>query len=74
MDGRDERAQGLSVYALRTGAVVAGSALVMLGGAFLPSQVFLILPYPLAIVALVVVARKADYRRALLVPWFKGTR
>jgi simple sugar transport system permease protein len=27
-------AQGLSVYALRTGAVVAGSALMALGGAF----------------------------------------
>ena len=126
-------AQGLSVYALRTGAVVAGSALMALGGAFLtmsafdafffgmvngrgwicialtvfaswrpgkallgallfgafdafqvrlqtqvgaflPSQVFLMLPYLLAIVALVLVARKADYPRALLVPWFKGTR
>jgi simple sugar transport system permease protein len=126
-------AQGLSVYALRTGAVVAGSALMAMGGAFLtmsafdafffgmvngrgwicialtvfaswrpgkallgallfgafdafqvrlqtqvgaflPSQVFLMLPYILAIVALVVVARKADYPRALLVPWFKGAR
>jgi simple sugar transport system permease protein len=126
-------AQGLSVYALRTGAVVAGSALMALGGAFLtmsafdafffgmvngrgwicialtvfaswrpgkallgallfgafdafqvrlqtqvgafiPSQVFLMLPYLLAIVALVLVARKADYPRAMLVPWFKGTR
>ena len=27
-----------------------------------------------AIVALVVVARKADYPRALLIPWFKGSR
>ena len=126
-------AQGLSVYALRTGAVVAGSALMALGGAFLtmsafdafffgmvngrgwicialtvfaswrpgkallgallfgafdayqvrlqtqvgaflPSQVFLMLPYLFAIVALVVVARKADYPRAMLIPWFKGTR
>jgi hypothetical protein len=25
-------------------------------------------------VALVLVARKADYPRAMLVPWFKGTR
>jgi simple sugar transport system permease protein len=126
-------AQGLSVYALRTGAVVAGSAIMALGGAFLtmsafdafffgmvngrgwicialtvfaswrpgkallgallfgsfdafqvrlqtqvgafvPSQVFLMLPYFFAIVALVLVARKADYPRALLVPWFRGAR
>jgi general nucleoside transport system permease protein len=126
-------AQGLSVYGLRTGAVVAGSALMAMGGAFLtmsafdafffgmvsgrgwicialtvfaswrpgkallgallfgafdayqvrlqtqvgaflPSQVFLMLPYFFAIVALVLVARKADYPRALLVPWFKGAR
>ena len=32
------------------------------------------LPYLLAIVALVLVARKADYPRAMLIPWFKGTR
>jgi ABC-type uncharacterized transport system permease subunit len=43
-------------------------------GAFLPSQVFLMLPYFFAIVALVLVARKADYPRALLIPWFKGAR
>jgi simple sugar transport system permease protein len=43
-------------------------------GAFLPSQVFLMLPYLLSITALVMVARKADYPRALLVPWFKGQR
>ena len=126
-------AQGLSVYGLRTGAVVVGSALMAMGGAFLtmsafdafffgmvngrgwicialtvfaswrpgkallgallfgafdayqvrlqtqvgaflPSQVFLMLPYLFAIVALVVVARKADYPRAMLIPWFKGTR
>ena len=126
-------AQGLSVYGLRIGAIVAGSALMALGGAFLtmsafdafffgmvngrgwicialtvfaswrpgkallgallfgafdafqvrlqtevgaflPSQVFLMLPYLLSIAALVIVARKADYPRALLVPWFKGTR
>jgi simple sugar transport system permease protein len=126
-------AQGLSVYGLRIGAVVAGSALMALGGAFLtmsafdafffnmvagrgwicialvvfaswqpgkallgallfgafdafqvrlqievgaflPSQVFLMLPYFLSIAALVMVARKADYPRALLAPWFKGQR
>jgi len=126
-------AQGLSVYGLRIGAVVVGSALMAMGGAFLtmsafdafffgmvngrgwicialtvfaswrpgkallgallfgafdafqvrlqtqvgaflPSQVFLMLPYFFAIVALVLVARKADYPRALLMPWFKGAR
>ncbi len=126
-------AQGLSVYALRMGAVVAGSALMALGGAFLtmsafdafffgmvngrgwicialvifaswrpgkallgallfgafdalqirlqtevgafvPGQVFLMAPYVLSIIALVVVARRADYPRALLSPWFKGQR
>jgi simple sugar transport system permease protein len=126
-------AQGLSVYGLRIGAVVAGSALMALGGAFLtmsafdafffemvngrgwicialvifaswqpfkallgallfgafdafqlrlqteigdvvPSQVFLMLPFLLSIAALVVAARRADYPRALLQPWFKGQR
>ncbi len=126
-------AQGLSVRALRIGAVVAGSALMALGGAFLtmsafdafffgmvngrgwicialvvfaswqpgkallgallfgafdafqirlqaeigqvvPGQVFLMLPYLLSILALVLVARKADYPRALLQPWTKGQR
>ena len=126
-------AQGLSVMGLRIGAVVAGSALMALGGAFLtmsafdafffgmvngrgwicialvvfaswqpgkallgallfgafdafqirlqaqigqvvPGQVFLMLPYLLSIVALVLVARRADYPRALLQPWTKGQR
>jgi general nucleoside transport system permease protein len=126
-------AQGLSVAGLRMGAVVAGSALMALGGAFLtmstfdafffgmvggrgwicialtvfaswqpvkalfgallfgafdafqvrlqtevgalvPSQIFLMLPYLLSIAALVIVARRADYPRALLKPWFKGER
>lgn len=126
-------AQGMSVYGLRIGAVMAGSALMALGGAFLtmsafdafffgmvngrgwicialvifaswrpgkallgallfgafdafqvrlqtevgafvPSQVFLMAPYVLSIFALVVVARRAEYPRALLKPWFKGQR
>ena len=126
-------AQGLSVQGLRIGAVVAGSALMALGGAFLtmsafdafffgmvsgrgwvcialvifaswrpgkallgallfgafdawqvrlqtevggvvPSQVFLMLPYLLSILALAVAARRADYPRALLKPWVKGHR
>ena len=126
-------AQGLSVYALRIGSVMAGSALMALGGAFLtmsafdsfffgmvngrgwicialvifaswqprkallgallfgafdafqvrlqtqvgsfiPSQVFLMAPYVLSIFALVIAARRAEYPRALLKPWFKGQR
>ena len=126
-------AQGLSVYGLRIGAVVVGSSLMALGGAFLtmsafdafffgmvngrgwvcialvifaswrpgkallgallfgafdalqvrlqtevgalvPSQLFLAAPYLLSIFALVIVARSADYPRALLTPWFKGQR
>ena len=126
-------AQGLSVYALRIGAVVTGSALMALGGAFLtmsafdafffgmvngrgwicialvifaswrpgkaligallfgafdalqvrlqtevgawvPSQFFLAVPYLLSIFALVLAARRAEYPRALLTPWFKGQR
>ena len=126
-------AQGLSVYGLRMGAILAGSALMALGGAFLtmsafdafffgmvngrgwvcialvifaswrpgkallgallfgafdalqvrlqtemgalvPGQVFLMAPYILSIIALVIAARSADYPRALLTPWFKGQR
>ncbi|KQN72508.1 ABC transporter permease [Devosia sp. Leaf64] len=126
-------AQGLSVVGLRVGAVVVGSALMALGGAFLtmsafdafffgmvngrgwicialvvfaswqpgkallgallfgafdafqirlqaqigqvvPGQVFLMMPYLLSIVALILVARRADYPRALLQPWTKGQR
>ncbi|MGP1396839.1 MAG: ABC transporter permease [Inquilinaceae bacterium] len=126
-------AQGLPVYGLRMGAVVVGSAIMAVGGAFLtmstfdafffgmvngrgwicialtvfaswrpgkallgallfgafdafqvrlqtevgafvPSQIFLMLPYLLSIAALVAVARRADYPRALLTPWFKGER
>ncbi|MFV2001935.1 MAG: ABC transporter permease [Paracoccaceae bacterium] len=126
-------AQGLSVYGLRIGAIMAGSALMALGGAFLtmsafdafffgmvngrgwisialvifaswrpgkallgallfgafdafqvrlqtevgafvPSQVFLMAPYVLSIFALVIAARRAEYPRALLKPWFKGQR
>lgn len=125
--------QGLSVYALRIGAVAAGSALMAVGGAFLtmsafdafffgmvngrgwicialvifaswrpfkalfgallfgafdafqvrlqtevgamvPSQAFLMVPYLLSILALTIAARRVDYPRALLQPWFKGQR
>jgi general nucleoside transport system permease protein len=126
-------AQGLDVHRIRIGAVVAGSALMALGGAFLtmsafnafffemtsgrgwicialtvfaswrpgkallgallfgafdafqlrlqtqiggivPSQVFLMLPYLLSIAALCVIARRADYPKALMIPYVKGQR
>ena len=40
----------------------------------LPYQVYLMLPYILSIVALVVVARKAAYPQALMKPYIKGER
>ncbi|HEV7255220.1 MAG TPA: ABC transporter permease [Mesorhizobium sp.] len=126
-------AQGISVSAVRIGAVMAGSALMAIGGAFLtlsafnsfffemiagrgwiaialvvfgswrpgkallgailfaafdayqvrlqqisggvvPYQVFLMLPYLLSILALVLVARRAAYPKALMVPYRKGER
>lgn len=126
-------AQGLDVYLLRLGAVVAGSALMAVGGAFLtlsafnafffgmvngrgwicialvvfaswrpgkallgallfgafdafqvrlqqlvggavPYQLFLMLPYLLSILALVLVARRAAYPQALMRPYLKGQR
>jgi len=126
-------AQGLSVTAIRIGAVMTGSALMAIGGAFLtmsafnsfffemingrgwicialvvfgswrpgkaligailfaafdayqirlqqvtggvvPYQLFLMLPYVLSILALVLVARRATYPKALMVPYQKGER
>ena len=126
-------AQGIDVYALRIGALVAGSALMAVGGAFLtlsafnafffgmvngrgwicialvvfaswrpgkallgallfgafdafqirlqqlvggavPYQLFLMLPYLLSILALILVARRADYPLALMRPYLKGQR
>ncbi|TFZ08139.1 ABC transporter permease [Ramlibacter humi] len=125
--------QGASVLGLRTGAIVAGSALMGVAGAFLtlsafnsfyfnmvngrgwicvalvvfaswrpgkallgallfaffdalqlrlqqagdaalPYQVYLMLPYLLSILALVLVARKAAYPQALMKPYRKGER
>ena len=124
--------QGISVLAARTGAVVAGSALMGVAGAFLtlsafdafffnmvngrgwicvalvvfaswrpgkallgallfaffdalqlrlqqsgaglPYQVYLMLPYALSILALVLVARRAAYPQALMKPYRKGER
>jgi general nucleoside transport system permease protein len=44
------------------------------GGGVLPYQVYLMLPYVLSIVALVLVARKAAYPQALMQPYLKGSR
>lgn len=44
------------------------------GGAALPYQVYLMLPYVLCIVALVLVARHASYPQALMKPYRKGER
>ena len=43
-------------------------------GALIPYQVFLMLPYILSIVAMIVVARKAKYPKALLQPFRRGER
>ena len=43
-------------------------------GAVLPYQVYLMLPYILSILALVLVARKAAYPQALMKPYRKGER
>ncbi|NRQ18286.1 ABC transporter permease [Ensifer sesbaniae] len=126
-------AQGISVTGIRMGAVVVGSALMALGGAFLttsafnsfffqmingrgwicialvvfgswrpgkaligavlfaafdayqvrlqqisggivPYQVFLMMPYALSILALILVARRAAYPKALMIPYQKGER
>jgi len=125
--------QGVSVARVRTGAIVAGSALMGVAGAFLtlsafnafffnmvngrgwicvalvvfaswrpakallgallfaffdalqlrlqqmsdaalPYQLYLMLPYVLSIVALILVARKASYPQALMKPYRKGER
>ncbi|KUP91612.1 ABC transporter permease [Tritonibacter horizontis] len=125
-------AQGLNPTAIRIGAVVAGSALMALGGAFLttaafnsffpemvqgrgwicialvvfaswrpgkalvgallfaffdayqlrlqtvvegvPYQLFLMAPYVLSIVALILVARRAEVPEALMIPYRRGER
>ena len=44
------------------------------GGGVLPYQLYLMLPYVLSIVALILVARKAAYPQALMRPYVKGSR
>lgn len=126
-------AQGLSVIGLRMGAVIVGSGLMAVGGAFLtmsafnsfffemingrgwvcialvvfgswrpgkallgailfaafdafqvrlqqvtggvvPYQLFLMMPFVLSILALIVMSRRASYPKALMVPYRKGER
>ncbi len=43
-------------------------------GAFIPYQFFLMLPYVLSIAAMVIMARRARYPKALLVPFRRGER
>jgi simple sugar transport system permease protein len=45
-----------------------------LAGAFVPYQLFLMLPYVLSIIALIAMSRRAAYPRALMVPYRKGER
>lgn len=45
-----------------------------LAGAYVPYQVFLMLPFILSILALIVMSRRAAYPRALMVPYRKGER
>ncbi len=44
------------------------------GSALLPYQIYLMLPYILSIIALVIVARKATYPQALMKPYIQGER
>jgi ABC-type uncharacterized transport system permease subunit len=45
-----------------------------LASAFVPCQVFLMLPYALSILALILMSRRAAYPRALMIPYRKGER
>ncbi|MEM7173369.1 MAG: ABC transporter permease [Pseudomonadota bacterium] len=45
-----------------------------LAGAFIPYQFFLMLPYLLSIAAMITVSRRANYPKALLVPFRRGER
>lgn len=45
-----------------------------LAGAYVPYQVFLMLPFVMSIIALIVMSRRAAYPRALMVPYRKGER
>ncbi|WP_341678448.1 ABC transporter permease [Niveibacterium sp. SC-1] len=44
------------------------------GGGLLPYQLYLMLPYALSLLALVLMSRRAAYPQALMKPWRKGER
>jgi len=50
------------------------NAIFVLKYCFLPYQFYLMLPYLLSIVAMVIMARRARYPKALLVPYRRGER
>ena len=66
--------------ALIAGAILFGAfdafqvRLQQLVGGAVPYQLFLMLPYLLSILALVLVARSAAYPQALMRPYLKGQR
>jgi len=70
--------RGIPVASVRTGAIVAGSALTGVAGAFLTlsafNAFFFNMAYLLSILALVLVARRAAYPQALMKPYRKGER
>jgi simple sugar transport system permease protein len=45
-----------------------------LSGGVVPYQIFLMMPYALSVLALIVMARRATYPKALMVPYQKGER
>jgi simple sugar transport system permease protein len=45
-----------------------------LAGAYVPYQVFLMLPFILSIIALILMSRRAAYPKALMIPYRKGER
>ena len=45
-----------------------------MAGAVIPYQFFLMVPYVLSILAMIIMARRARYPRALLVPFRRGDR
>ena len=65
---------------LRIGAVLFGAfdafqvRLQQVMGGVLPGQIFLMIPYLLSILALVVWSRNADYPKALTIPYVRGQR
>jgi general nucleoside transport system permease protein len=84
MNGRGWICVALVVFgSWRPGKALAGALLFgafdayqlrlqQLAGAYVPYQVFLMLPFILSIIALIIMSRRAAYPRALMVPYRKG--